>query len=54
MDAILDGEVPRARLTVLLKHFSQIADGLARLIRIRMYLLHRNHPPDGRSAIACQ
>jgi len=27
MDAILDGEVPRARLTVLLKHFSQIADG---------------------------
>jgi predicted transposase YbfD/YdcC len=27
MDAILDGEVARARLAVLLKHFSQIADG---------------------------
>lgn len=26
MDAILDGEVPRARLAILLKHFSQIAD----------------------------
>ena len=26
MDAILDGEVPRARLAVLLKHFSQIDD----------------------------
>ena len=26
MDAILDGEMPRARLAVLLKHFSQIAD----------------------------
>jgi predicted transposase YbfD/YdcC len=27
MDAILDGEVPRARLALLLKHFSQIDDG---------------------------
>ena len=26
MDAILDGEMPRARLAILLKHFSQIAD----------------------------
>jgi predicted transposase YbfD/YdcC len=26
MDAILDGDVPRARLAILLKHFSQIAD----------------------------
>jgi predicted transposase YbfD/YdcC len=26
MDAILDGEVPRARLAILLKHFSRIAD----------------------------
>ena len=26
MDAIFDGEMPRARLTVLLKHFSQIDD----------------------------
>jgi hypothetical protein len=27
MEAILDGEVPRARLALLLKHFSQIDDG---------------------------
>jgi hypothetical protein len=26
MDAIFDGEMPRARLAVLLKHFSQIDD----------------------------
>jgi len=27
MDAIFDGEVPRARVALLLKHFSQIDDG---------------------------
>jgi hypothetical protein len=27
MDAILDGEVPRARLALLLRHFSEIDDG---------------------------
>jgi hypothetical protein len=47
METILDEELPRSRLTVLLKHFSQIEDGRQswrrEIVRVPTGMEHLEH-----------